>query len=116
MRRRIFDDRSPIDVVILRCRGWPDTRVPNIPLHISLTFCTIFDSEKDLAYATYVLEYSSGRFEKARHHAERAITIITNLLPSEHLLLASSKRVKALILEEIAIDSNNKEIQVRWIG
>jgi len=76
----------------------------------------VASSHEDLAYATYVLEYSSGRFEKARHHAERAITIITNLLPSEHLLLASSKRVKALILEEIAIDSNNKEIQAKLLG
>merc|ERR1719334_89683 len=76
----------------------------------------VASSHEDLAYATYVLEYSSGRFEKARHHAERAITIITNLLPSEHLLLASSKRVKALILEEIAINSNNKEIQAKLLG
>lgn len=70
-------------------------------------------AHEDLAYATYVLEYSSGHFERARHHAERAIAIITHILPSEHLLLASSKRVKALILEEIAIDSNNKEEQAK---
>ena len=31
------------------------------------------------------------------------------LLPSNHLLLASSQRVLALILEEIAIDHENKE-------
>ena len=29
-----------------------------------------------------------------RYHAERAITIITKLFPEDHLLLASSKRVK----------------------
>ena len=29
-----------------------------------------------------------------RFHAERAIDIITHILPEDHLLLASSKRVK----------------------
>ncbi|XP_022120851.1 amyloid protein-binding protein 2 [Pieris rapae] len=62
-------------------------------------------AQEDLAYALYVLEYSSGRFYKARDHAERAIRIIENLVPSDHLLLASAKRVKALILEEIALDT-----------
>lgn len=33
-------------------------------------------AQEDLAYALYVLEYSSGRFYKAREHAERAIRII----------------------------------------
>ncbi|KAK2574365.1 Amyloid protein-binding protein 2 [Acropora cervicornis] len=60
---------------------------------------------KDLGYALYVHEYSTGNFDEARYHAERAISIITNLFPDDHLLLASSKRVKALILEEIAIDN-----------
>ena len=59
-----------------------------------------------------MLEYSSGRFDRARDHAERAIAVITHILPDDHLLLASSKRVKALILEEIAIDSNDKGTQV----
>ncbi|XP_063825981.1 amyloid protein-binding protein 2 [Ostrinia nubilalis] len=62
-------------------------------------------AQEDLAYALYVLEYSSGRFYKARDHAERAIHIIENLVPPDHLLLASAKRVKALILEEIALDT-----------
>ncbi|CAG9786968.1 unnamed protein product [Diatraea saccharalis] len=62
-------------------------------------------AQEDLAYALYVLEYSSGRFYKARDHAERAIRIIQNLVPPDHLLLASAKRVKALILEEIALDT-----------
>ncbi|XP_034831741.1 amyloid protein-binding protein 2 [Maniola hyperantus] len=62
-------------------------------------------AQEDLAYALYVLEYSSGRFYKARDHAERAIRIIENLVPPDHLLLASAKRVKALILEEIALDT-----------
>lgn len=32
-------------------------------------------------------------------------TSIQNLVPPDHLLLASAKRVKALILEEIALDT-----------
>uniref|UniRef100_A0A673BE30 Uncharacterized protein n=1 Tax=Sphaeramia orbicularis TaxID=375764 RepID=A0A673BE30_9TELE len=50
-----------------------------------------------------------------RFHAERAIDIITHILPEDHLLLASSKRVKALILEEIAIDCHNKETEERLL-
>ncbi|CAH2095854.1 unnamed protein product [Euphydryas editha] len=57
------------------------------------------------AYTRYLASYSSGRFYKARDHAERAIRIIENLVPPDHLLLASAKRVKALILEEIALDT-----------
>jgi len=73
-------------------------------------------AHEDLAYSTYVLEYSTGNFEKARHHAERATEIITHIVPKDHLLLASSKRVKALILEEIAIDSGNKEEQQKLLA
>ncbi|CAD6208397.1 GSCOCG00003404001-RA-CDS [Cotesia congregata] len=62
-------------------------------------------AHEDLAYALYVREYSSGRFTKAREHVERAIDIMEKLLPYEHLMLASAKRVKALILEEIALDN-----------
>ncbi|XP_078682230.1 amyloid protein-binding protein 2-like isoform X2 [Branchiostoma floridae x Branchiostoma belcheri] len=68
-------------------------------------------AHEDLAYSSYVHQYSSGRFEDAKFHAERAIEIIVHILPEEHLLLASSKRVKALILEEIAIDCHNKELE-----
>ncbi|XP_046396092.1 amyloid protein-binding protein 2 isoform X2 [Ischnura elegans] len=70
----------------------------------------VASAHEDLAYALYVHEYSSGRFVEARDHAERAINIMKELLPREHLLLASSQRVKALILEEIAIDSMEKEL------
>ncbi|XP_062578908.1 amyloid protein-binding protein 2-like [Saccostrea cucullata] len=64
---------------------------------------------EDLAYASYVQEYSSGRFNDAKEHAEKAIEILSHILPEDHLLLSSSKRVKALILEEIALDSLSKE-------
>lgn len=45
-----------------------------------------------------------------RTHAERAIELMLRLLPEDHLLLSSSKRVKALILEEMAIDNPNKDV------
>ncbi|CAM9211652.1 unnamed protein product, partial [Lampetra fluviatilis] len=72
-------------------------------------------AHEDLAYSSYVHQYSSGKFDNALFHAERAIDIITRILPDDHLLLASSKRVKALILEEIAIDCHNKETEARLL-
>lgn len=39
-----------------------------------------------------------------RENAERAIRIMDKILPKDHLMLASAVRVKALILEEIALD------------
>ncbi|KAK7087291.1 amyloid protein-binding protein 2-like [Littorina saxatilis] len=71
---------------------------------------------EDLAYATYVFEYSSGKFEDAKEHAQKAINILCSILPPDHLLLSSSKRVKALILEEIAIDSHDKEREDKYLG
>lgn len=38
-------------------------------------------------------------------HADKAIDIMEKLLPPDHLMFASGKRVKALILEEVALDS-----------
>lgn len=66
-------------------------------------------AHEDLAYALYVREYSTGRFDQARENAERAIEIMEKLLPAEHLMLASAKRVKALILEEIALDNDQNQ-------
>lgn len=65
---------------------------------------------EELAYATYVHEYSSGHFEKAKKHAEGALVIMKDLLPTNHLLVASAQRVLALILEEIAIDLNVRDL------
>lgn len=62
-------------------------------------------AHEDLAYALYVFEYSSGRFNNAQFEVERAIDIMNKLVPRNHLMLASAKRVKALILEEIALDN-----------
>lgn len=80
-------------------------------LHVAVT-------HEELAYALYVHEYSSGRFYSARKHAEEAIETMSALLPKEHLLLASAQRVKALILEEIALDhmSDYLEDQNKLLG
>lgn len=62
-------------------------------------------AEEDLSYALYVCEYSSGHFQSAQDHVEKAIQILREIVPNNHLMLASAKRVKALILEEIALDN-----------
>ena len=46
---------------------------------------------EELAYATYVYEYSTGRFDEAKDFAEKSLQIMTELLPDSHLLLASSQ-------------------------
>lgn len=51
-----------------------------------------------------MLEYSSGNFQSAKEHICKSIDILRSLLPTDHLLLSSARRVKALILEEIALD------------
>lgn len=61
-------------------------------------------AEEDLSYALYVLEYSSGNFDSAKEHICKSIEILRSILPMDHLLLSSARRVKALILEEIALD------------
>lgn len=64
-------------------------------------------AEEDLAYALYVMEYSSGNFTKAMEHVKQSIKTMKKLLPSGNLMLASANRVKALILEEMALDVYN---------
>uniref|UniRef100_W8B411 Amyloid protein-binding protein 2 n=1 Tax=Ceratitis capitata TaxID=7213 RepID=W8B411_CERCA len=59
---------------------------------------------EDLAYACYVKEYSTGRFNSARKHIDKAIDIMEAMLSCNSLMLASAKRVKALIFEEIVLD------------
>lgn len=68
---------------------------------------SVATAEEDLSYALYVLEYSSGNFQSAKDHICKSIEILKLLLPVDHLLLSSARRVKALILEEIAIDNSN---------
>ncbi|KAH8265009.1 hypothetical protein KR038_003681 [Drosophila bunnanda] len=69
----------------------------NMNFHVAI-------AHEDLSYAYYVHEYSTGDFSCARDHVDKAVNIMKNLVPSNHLMLASAKRVKALLLEEIALD------------
>lgn len=69
----------------------------NRSLHVAI-------AHEDLAYALYVHNYSSGHFHGALSHVDQAIKIMRSLVPTKHLFLASAKRVKALILEEIALE------------
>jgi len=73
-------------------------------------------AHEDLAYATYVNEYSTGRFTEAKKHAQASLAILTTHLPKNHLLLASSKRVLALIMEEIAIDNQDRSAEKRMLN
>ncbi|XP_060521801.1 amyloid protein-binding protein 2 [Cylas formicarius] len=73
-------------------------------------------AHEDLAYALYVCEYSSGNFFLAREHVETSISIMEKILVKDHLMLASVKRVKALILEEIALDEHlNTRRQIEYL-
>ncbi|KAG4079923.1 hypothetical protein HA402_006235 [Bradysia odoriphaga] len=63
---------------------------------------------EDMSYALYVRDYSTGRFQNALDHVENSIRILKSIVPSNHLMLASAKRVKALILEEIALDNSTE--------
>ncbi|XP_034490404.1 amyloid protein-binding protein 2 isoform X2 [Drosophila innubila] len=69
----------------------------NMNFHVAI-------AHEDLSYAYYVHEYSTGDFSCAQDHVDKAVNIMKNLVPSNHLMLASAKRVKALLLEEIALD------------
>ncbi|XP_043264373.1 amyloid protein-binding protein 2 isoform X1 [Colletes gigas] len=66
-------------------------------LHIAL-------AHEGLAYALYVYEYNSGKFSQASYHAGKATVIMDKLLHRDHLLLASARRVQALIFEEEALN------------
>ncbi|EDX01021.1 amyloid protein-binding protein 2 [Drosophila yakuba] len=69
----------------------------NMNFHVAI-------AHEDLSYAYYVHEYSTGDFSCAQDHVDKAVNIMKRLVPSNHLMLASAKRVKALLLEEIALD------------
>eukprot|EP00106_Octopus_bimaculoides_P023166 XP_014790608.1 PREDICTED: amyloid protein-binding protein 2-like [Octopus bimaculoides] len=73
-------------------------------------------AHEDLAYASYVHEYSSGNFKDAQRHAEKAIEILLKILPSDHLLLSSSKRLaethhlKAIEIKERLLGPDDYEV------
>jgi hypothetical protein len=67
---------------------------------------------KDLAYATYVHEYSTGSFKEAKYFAEKSPQIMTELLPHNHLLLA---RYLSLINNKCSrIYSQKVAVVKRW--
>lgn len=70
---------------------------------------------EDLSYALYVKEYSTGTFDEAKSLSHQAISVMNVLLSQNHLQLASAKRVKALILEEIAIDSVGQPMEKEYL-
>ena len=62
-----------------------------------------------LAFSMYVAKYSTRDFKEARKVAKESLFIRNRLLPHNHFTFASSKRVLALIIEAIAINTNNEE-------
>nr|CAH8839610.1 unnamed protein product [Trichobilharzia regenti] len=60
-----------------------------------------------IAYAHYVLEYTSGDFTYALNCAEISGLMLRRLNYGVCMQAASANRVKALIIEEIAIDDND---------
>ncbi|VDP88169.1 unnamed protein product [Echinostoma caproni] len=60
-----------------------------------------------IAYAHYVLEYTTGDFNYAFKCADVASLILHRLNHQDCMQTASANRVKALIIEEIAIDAND---------
>uniref|UniRef100_A0A8C6SY91 Amyloid beta precursor protein (cytoplasmic tail) binding protein 2 n=1 Tax=Neogobius melanostomus TaxID=47308 RepID=A0A8C6SY91_9GOBI len=117
LAREHFGHKHPKYSDTLLDYGFYLLNVDNICQSVAIyqTNIHVATAHEDLAYSSYVHQYSSGKFDNALFHAERAIDIITHILPEDHLLLASSKRVKALILEEIAIDCHNKETEERLL-
>ncbi|KAL7639598.1 UNVERIFIED_CONTAM: hypothetical protein RMT77_010099 [Armadillidium vulgare] len=75
----------------------------------------IATAHEDLAYASYVFNYTNGFFQDARSHVEKALSILLCLLPKDHLLFSSCKRIKALILEEMALENTDKIMQTRYL-
>lgn len=70
-----------------------DLREPGKPLSVSM-----------IAHYSHFSALTPALPSTSREYAEDAINILEELLPPNHLRLSSAKRVKALILEEIALD------------
>uniref|UniRef100_T1KDR3 MalT-like TPR region domain-containing protein n=2 Tax=Tetranychus urticae TaxID=32264 RepID=T1KDR3_TETUR len=62
-------------------------------------------ARQDLAFEYYIQEYSTGNFDLCLHHIELAKMSLETLLPPDHHLLTNALRIKALIIEEMAIDT-----------
>ena len=65
---------------------------------------------EDVAYASYVYEYSTGHFSGALSNSKTALEVMDRLLPENHLLMASAKRVCALILEVQLLQYTQREL------
>uniref|UniRef100_A0A6P7GD56 Amyloid protein-binding protein 2 n=1 Tax=Diabrotica virgifera virgifera TaxID=50390 RepID=A0A6P7GD56_DIAVI len=91
--------------------------LPNLAgLYANFSFLFFGRSEYDEAYnwAIKALKLINDDLSP-RENVERSIRIMERILPTDHLLLASVKRVKALILEEIALDErNNIQLQTQY--
>lgn len=61
------------------------------------------NAHEEIAYAYYVNEYITGKYDCANCHVDDALNIMLELVPNNHLKLSSAKRIKALLLEEIAL-------------
>ncbi len=55
-------------------------------------------------------------FNEAIKHAFIMRLLVSSLLSPRHLLMASSQRVLALIVEEIAIDEPNKTVRKKLLA
>ncbi|ENN71307.1 hypothetical protein D910_07498 [Dendroctonus ponderosae] len=64
-------------------------------------------SNEHLAYALYLQKYTSGDFSEAEKFSKSAFDDMKSILPENHYFQSSVKRVRALILEEIAIESES---------
>lgn len=66
---------------------------------------------EDLACTSYSYGYNNGHFKDALDHADKALSIMLNVFNEDNFSLASVKKIKALILEEIGLDSHDLVIQ-----
>lgn len=73
----------------------------------------VAEALEDLGYASYVKEYKTGHFQLAIDYAKRALRVMEQLLPPNHLHLASAQRVVALILEEISVGQHSTKAAKR---
>ncbi|XP_063683308.1 amyloid protein-binding protein 2-like [Bolinopsis microptera] len=72
-------------------------------------------AHEDLAYATYVYDYNYGNYEKSLAHSNISVRIVNKLLDPDHLLHASTSRLRALILEELAFDETSSRKKERLL-
>ncbi|KAL5242886.1 hypothetical protein ACI65C_010296 [Semiaphis heraclei] len=75
-------------------------------LHTAIVFV-------DYAYARYVCDYSTTDFNEAMRSILQGIFIMEKIgLPSDNMLLVNAGRIKALILEEKALDIMDRGIDI----